>query len=232
MISERFAVFAPDLWAPDGDQMRERPSPESGVAFLRSFMDAAGIERAHLVGSSLGGLIAGHFTIAHPERTRSLTLVGSAGLGREIAWSQRFLTLPGIGEFFFRPTERRIRTMLKLLMRRGDTPEELVRELHQESTEPGVTNQMLAALRAGVSLTGVRRSVRFLDGLVHAEIPVLICGGGSDPLFPTRHIKQAAAAIPGAREHVFEGSGHWPYFEDATSFNGALLDFLDSVGDP
>ena len=228
-LAQVLPVFALDLWSPGRNKRPERATPAAGVHFLSTFMDAVGIQAAHVVGNSLGGLIAGHFAIAHPSRVRSLTFVGSAGLGREIAWSQRLLTLRGVGEFFFRPTERRVRSMLKLLIKNGDIPEELVRALYEDSVQPGVTKQMLAALRAGVSLRGVKRSVIFLDGLAKIDIPSLVTAGERDPLFPASHPERAAAALPHAELHVFAGAGHWPHFEDSSAFNQVLLDFLNTV---
>ena len=232
-LSQLHPVFAPDLWSPQvtlGPGRRAaRMTSAAGVRFLRTFMDAVGIEAAHVVGNSLGGLIAGHFVIAHPSRVRSLTLVGSAGLGREIAWSQRLLTLPGVGEFFFRPTERRVRSMLKLLIKHADIPEELVQALYEESLRPGVTKQMLAALRAGVTLRGVKRGVLFLEDLEKSAMPSLVTSGEFDPLFPISHAERAAARLPRAELHVFAGAGHWPHFEDSSAFNQVLLEFLDTV---
>ncbi|MDA0797215.1 MAG: alpha/beta fold hydrolase [Chloroflexi bacterium] len=228
-LAQSRPVFAPDLWSPQGTGRSNRTTPAEGVRFLSAFMDAVGLEAAHVAGNSLGGLIAGHFAIAHPSRVRSLTFVGSAGLGREIAWSQRLLTLPGVGEFFFRPTERRVRSMLKLLIKNDDIPEDLVQALYEASLQPGVTKQMLAALRAGVSLRGVKGSVMFLEGLAKIEIPSLVTAGERDPLFPASHPERAVATLPHAELHVFAGAGHWPHFEDSSAFNQVVLDFLNTV---
>lgn len=228
-LAEDRTVFAPDLWGDRHSERREGFSPQTGIRFLGSFMDTMGIDQAHLVGSSLGGLIAGHFGLAHPSRARSLTLVDSAGLGREIGWAQRLLTLPGVGEFFFRPTKRRVHAMLKLLIRRGDIPEELFQSLYEDSLEPGVTKQMLTALRAGVTLRGVKPSVQLLACLRELAIPMSLLWGEKDPLFPVAHAHHAAATIPRARLHVFAGGGHWPHFEDPAVFNQLLIAFFNSV---
>ena len=56
---------------------------------------ALGIERATLVGQSLGGGVAMQLAYQHPELCERLVLVGSGGLGREVSWILRLLTLPG-----------------------------------------------------------------------------------------------------------------------------------------
>lgn len=232
VLGERYRTYAVDLWGPHRSSVPSRTTPAAGVAYLMAFMDAVGVPSAHLLGSSLGGLLATRLASAEPQRVLSLSLVGSAGLGREIAWSQRLLTLPGIGKFFFRPTERRARAMLKLLIRRGAIPESLVQEIYEESKEPGVTRQMLAALRAGVSILGVKPQMLILDELRGISTPTLVMAGELDPLFPIAHPRRATELIPNSRLHIFPGAGHWPYFEDSQAFNRVLLEFLDSSPSP
>jgi hypothetical protein len=89
----------------------------------------------------------------------------------ERKWTQRLLILPGVCEFFFRTTERKVRSMLKWLITSSDIPEKLVEALYQESLQSGVPQQMFNALRAGVSIRGVKRSVRFLAPLQEMAIP-------------------------------------------------------------
>jgi pimeloyl-ACP methyl ester carboxylesterase len=229
VLAETHPVFAPDLWGTLPAKQAGRSCPRAGVRFLRGFMNAVGIDQAHVVGNSLGGLIAGHYAVAFPRRVRSLTLIGSAGLGREIAWAERLLTLPGVGEFLFRPSERGIRSMLMMLIKSGDVPEDLVHALYQDRLREGIPQQMLAALRSGVSLRGVKRSAQFLDQLATLNLPTLLGWGERDPLFPVAHAQRALKTLPNAQLHVFDGAGHWPHFEDSARFNGILLDFLSGV---
>jgi len=132
----RYDVIAPDLWGLvryEGEVL----TIEMGVGFVAGLLDAMEVSDAHLVGSSLGGLIAGHLALRRPDRVRSLTLVASAGLGRHIAWSQRLMTLPGVGELFFRPTRGRVQRMLRLLVRVGQIDPELADALYEDSRTGG-----------------------------------------------------------------------------------------------
>ena len=218
--------FAPELWGPGRFAPGAPLSVDLGVRFVLDFMEALSISSAHLIGGSLGGLIAAMAALRTPSRVRSLTLIASAGLGRQIAWSQRLMTLPGVGEFFFRPTEQRVRALLKLLLRTSAPPEDLVAELWAARSGHDVTRQMLSALRAGVGLRGVKRSAMlspYLDGLA---TPTLVCWGSNDPLFPIEQARTAVERMPNARLAVFEGAGHWPFYEQADAFNAALLDHV------
>ena len=227
-LSGRFRVFAPELWGEGRMHSRDRLTPETGVRWVTGFLDAVGCPSAHLVGGSLGGFIAGSTAIADPGRVRSLTLVGTAGLGRRIALSQRVLTLPLIGEAMFRPSRRRVRGMLAMLIREWDADaERLVDELYAVRCQPGVSRRMLAVLRSGINLLGVKRSVRLLPALCGVRTPTLLVWGSRDPLFPIADARSAANVLPDAELLVVEGSAHWPYLEDPETFNTALLGFLD-----
>jgi pimeloyl-ACP methyl ester carboxylesterase len=110
-LARSYTVLAPDLWGP-GRHGGKRFTLDVGVRFVADFLDAVGHRSAHLVGSSLGGVIAGFTAVREPSHVRSLTLVDSAGLGREIALSQRLLSLPFVGDIAFRPKVHRVRQML------------------------------------------------------------------------------------------------------------------------
>ncbi len=226
-LSGRFRVFAPELWGASREQGRGGSTPQAGVRFVTGFLDAVGCRSAHLVGGSLGGFMAGSTAIADPNRVRSLTLIGTAGLGRRIALSQRVLTLPLVGEAMFRPSRRRVRGMLEMLIREWDTDaDRLVDELYEVRRQPGVPRRMLAVLRSGINLLGVKRSVRLLPALCDVQRPTLLVWGSRDPLFPIEDARRAADALHDAELVVVEGSGHWPYLEAPETFNQALLAFL------
>ena len=223
-LKRRFRVFAPELWGADG---HGESTPEAGVRFVTGFLDAVGCASAHLVGGSLGGFMAGSTAIAEPGRVRSLTLIGTAGLGRRIAFSQRLLTLPLIGEAMFRPNRRRVRRMLAMLIAEWDADaERLVDELYAVRCQPGVPGRMLEVLRSGINLLGVKRSTRLLPALCDVRTPTLLVWGSRDPLFPIEDARRAAGVLRDAELLVVEGSGHWPYLEAPETFNPALLRFL------
>ena len=73
-------------------------SPAFFARFVGAYLDALGVERAALVGNSIGGLAALRLALSEPERVSALGLVASAGLGREVTYALRLPTLPGYGE--------------------------------------------------------------------------------------------------------------------------------------
>jgi pimeloyl-ACP methyl ester carboxylesterase len=87
---------------------------------------------------------------------------------------------------------------------------------------------MLAALREGVMLRGVKANAHLLPALASAGKRTLVMWGSDDPLFPVAQARDAAVALD-ATLAVFEGAGHWPYLETYEDFNARLLGFLDEV---
>jgi pyruvate dehydrogenase E2 component (dihydrolipoamide acetyltransferase) len=84
-LSADRAVYALDLPGHGGSGKDVGAGDLTALAgALRGFLDSQGLERVHLAGHSMGGLVAGAFAQAEPRRVRSLTLIDPAGLGEEI----------------------------------------------------------------------------------------------------------------------------------------------------
>ena len=99
-LTGQYRLICPDLpgfgesqRAPDGDY-----SVEAQARWLAQFLDAVGVERCHLGGNSMGGYIALHFALDHPQRLASLTLVNNAGVmgARASELQQMVLAQPGV----------------------------------------------------------------------------------------------------------------------------------------
>src|SRR5215218_1526415 len=96
LLAERFTVIAPDLLGHGlSDTPRGDYSLGAHASGARDVLTALGIERATVVGHSLGGGIAMQFAYQFPERCERLVLVSSGGLGREVHLLLRAAALPG-----------------------------------------------------------------------------------------------------------------------------------------
>lgn len=179
-------------------------------------MDDLGVEKAHVVGISLGGMIAQQMAISYPERVASLTSIMSSGdaqdpelpgLSIEMATE---LTKLGIKYGLVRSEKSTLKMVLasqQLLM--GDPPYELdvqtiakqvLYNLRQRrGYNPQASQQHAAATIASGS--------RYRE-LARLEVPALIIHGTSDPLIPIAHGEKCAQTIPGARTLWVEGMGH------------------------
>src|SRR5450756_1607516 len=98
LLAEDCTLIAPDLLG-HGDSSTPRGDYSLGAhaGGLRDLLDELGVQRATLVGHSLGGGVALQFAWLFPERVERLVLVSSGGLGRELSLLLRVPTMPGVG---------------------------------------------------------------------------------------------------------------------------------------
>ncbi len=169
-------------------------------------LDALGIGRAHVVGASMGGMIAQHMAFSHPERVLSLTSIMSTTGNPKLPPAQK--------------------AAITALTRRPDSMDEEVLVAHAMTIGRTIGSPALIdedRLRASAT-TNVRRSIYpagmprqlaaiIADGcrrerLKGVTAPTLVIHGEADPLVPLAAGEDTAAHIPGARLEVIPGMGH------------------------
>src|SRR5918998_2096009 len=98
-LADRYTVIAPDLIG-HGDSATPRGDYSLGAhaAVIRDVLSSIGVDRASIVGHSLGGGVAMQFFWQFPQRTERLALVSSGGLGREVSPLLRSMALPGMSK--------------------------------------------------------------------------------------------------------------------------------------
>lgn len=202
--------------------------------FVSDFMDAVGIERAHVVGHSLGGALATRLALKHPEKVNKLVLVDAVGLGRECHPLFSLMSLPIVGELLTRPSRSGSARVLRVAVHDQSCIDENSIELHCEmSSLPGAQKAFLKTLRSdGVLWSGIPKSLYgpHLEGLAGFENPVLVVWGREDKLIPVAHAEVAAKTVPNVTVKIFDSCGHVPMFEYPQEFNTLLLDFLSDKG--
>lgn len=170
-------------------------------------MDALGISEAHIVGASMGGMIAQIVAIEHPERVKSLTSIMSTSGDRALPGPKgkvlRALLRP-------RPRDkalavRRYMEMFRLIGGGGYPPTEAellvrVEGAVRRSYRPDAFARQLIAIQTAPSRVRKLRGVR---------APTLVLHGSDDPLVPMAGGEDTAASIPGARLRVVPGMGHF-----------------------
>jgi len=190
-------------------------------------MDAHGIERAHVVGRSMGGMVGQLLALDHVDRVASLTLVASTpGLGDERLpladnelldhMTQRLFDGPPAG------VADRVSWIVEL-------DELFAGTRYPESTEARIRVALAEVDRCWYPESGhgtaVMSSPSRLDRLADVEIPTLIVHGTTDPVFPVEHGLALANGIPGADLWLVEGLGH----ELPDGLVPELLDRLDRL---
>jgi pimeloyl-ACP methyl ester carboxylesterase len=235
-LAERFTVVAPDLLGHGASaKLRGDYSLGAHASGIRDLMVALGIDRATLVGHSLGGGVSMQFAYQFPERIERLVLVGSGGLGEEVSLLLRMLTLPG-AEYILplgcRPEfSRAIARGTGWLGRIGVRPSALAEEIWNGYVSLGTKdsrNAFLHTLRSVVDVNGQR--VGATDRLYLAQkVPTLIVWGDRDPLIPVAHGRRAHRVIKGSVLKVYRDVGHFPHLDEPERFVDDLVDFIDST---
>ena len=235
-LADRFTVLAPDLL---GQGQSDKPPGEYSLGahanMLRDLMDTLGHKQATVIGQSLGGGVAMQFAYQFPERCERLVLVDSGGLGREVTFYLRMLTVPGfetVFPLFCTPRLRDAGTLVATWLGRAgvsSTParEEIWRS-YASLADAENRRAFFRSLRDVIDFKG--QAVSALGRLYRAvRLPTLIVWGAEDPFIPVGHAVAAHKAIPGSRLEIFEGIGHYPHCEAPERFVALLLDFIAST---
>jgi pimeloyl-ACP methyl ester carboxylesterase len=226
-------VYAPDLpGSPDSARPAVDYSPAFFERFVAGFLDALGVERAAVVGNSLGGLVALRLALSEPARVTALVLVDSAGLGRAINPAFTSVNVPGLGEAAMPLWRTPVgayqrawgRTALLFARPPGGVPREWLAEQCRLARSPGYLEAHLTVLRALVDPGGQREVL--VDRLPGLEIPTLVVWGARDRVFPESHAREAVAQLPEGSLALIPECGHMPHVECPDRFLAALDGFL------
>ena len=170
----------------------------------------------------------------HPELLDRLVLVGSGGLGREVSWLLRLLTLPGFEYVmplgFPRPAVEVGTNVGRVLGRRGIRSERLGEMWRAYASLAGAPNRtaFVRTMRGVIEPGG--QTVNASDRLyLAARVPTMLVWGDHDAIIPVSHAHAAHDAIEGSRLEIMEGMGHFPHVEDPERFTRVLADFLDTT---
>ena len=210
------AVYALDLPGHGGSSKEVGAGDLEFLAgAVRQFLESQGLERVHLAGHSLGGLVAAGLALEAPERTASLTLVASAGLGDEI--NREY-----IEGFIAAESRRELKPVLELLFAdRSLVNRQLVDDVLKYKRIDGV-DQALRTIGGGLVGEEGQRVV-IGDRLADLAVPVLVVWGADDRIIPAAHAERVGGD---AQVHVLEGRGHSPHMEAAGDFNRIVEGFL------
>ncbi len=194
---EHFQTYCVDLVGFGSSRRLGRFNLDASIPLLLGWMEERGIARAHLVGHSMGGLIAARLAAEAPDRVDKLVLVDAAFLSFD----------PGL-----------VRQGIGLVGALGNVPHDFFPTLARDSMRAHPLSLFAATrqlLRSDWS--------HLLSGI---ETPTLIVWGDRDSVTSLKIGKAIQKAIPGSELVVIEEAGHTPMWDQPGVFNQALLDFL------
>ena len=235
-LADRYTVIAPDLLG-HGDSAAVRGDYSLGAhaCSIRDLLTTIGIERATIVGHSLGGGIAMQFFYQFPQRVERLALISSGGLGQKVSPMLRGAALPGAATGIWLVANRRVRETLdragELMRTRGSRRGvylQAVARAMRPLGEAAARQAFLQTLRSVIDVRG--QHVSAMDRLyLLGELPTLIVWGERDNTIPIEHGLAAHEQIPNSRFVTLPRAAHFPNIEDPEGLADALLAWLDET---
>jgi pimeloyl-ACP methyl ester carboxylesterase len=214
VLAKKYTIFVPDMPGFGLSQSIEGNYCISEmVDFVDSFADIIGLKSFFLMGHSLGGGIALHYTLKYPSKIRKLVLVSSLCLGKEIAWWIRLFSPPLISRFLGKMTIAVFKSVKYLAGYFGSW--EVKQPISRTSVNIG-----------GCISTFSQQTIVLLGQLPQVMAPTLVLWGKNDPVVPFRQAYAAAELIPDCQVRVFDNCGHSVYREQLGEFSSVLTSFL------
>jgi pimeloyl-ACP methyl ester carboxylesterase len=226
-LSADFDVVALDL--PGFGYSAQPPDLTLGLypRVVQGLLDRLGIEKAVLVGHSLGGAVAVTVAAEAPEGVGGLVLVDAAGFNLDTADRPFLLRLAGTVPaplLDALPRRRLVRAGLRQVFHDDSkVTDEVVEEYLAPLSRPGAMASFRSLLAARDP--GAARRVR--EAIEGVRVPTLIVWGRQDAWTPVAHAGRFAEAIPGSRVEILDGCGHVPQEERPEELVRLLRGFLE-----
>ncbi len=229
-LGESFDCLGPDMIGYGKSEHPKNP-PQGTEAWLEvwmeqiiSLLDQTGVEKAHLVGNSMGGALALHFLKRYPERVGRLVLMGTMGTPHQIREG-----LSDLWGFYDEPSPENMKKAIK-------------RFVYDPSIVGGDLDAIAEARYEAALDEDVRRSFasmfpaprqQHVDNLVLSdsffqsiENPTLLVHGRDDVIIPLETSYYLLERLPRVQMHVFGRCRHWIMIEHREAFNRVVADFL------
>jgi pimeloyl-ACP methyl ester carboxylesterase len=222
-------VYAPDL---PGFGLSDKPrdydySLDGYADFIAAYMDAMGIERAVLVGNSMGGGIAVKTQIRHPDRVEGIVLIDALGYFNNEFYLYRALGTYPLGEILLSCNNRLImKTILKAKVYRDNayaTREVVDSYVAVNRTENGRRSPVWVLRAMGAYPVIPTEQIR------QVSAPTLIMWGEKDRILPVSHAELYYRDIEHSELVIFPDVGHMPMEERSETVNNFIRGFIDKI---
>ena len=225
MVDAGYRVVLLDFpgWSKSDSIVSTGSRSELNARALESLLDAIGVERAHLIGNSMGAHSAVAFALANPRRVHKLVLMGggTGGVSPFVPMPTEGIRL--IGALYREPTIENLKRMMNVFVHDASV---LTEELFRARLE----NMLARRDHLENFLKSAEANPRQFNDVGHrlGEIsaPTLVIWGRDDRFVPLDVGLRLVAGLQDAELHVFSRCGHWAQWEHADKFNRMVLDFF------
>lgn len=229
-LSQHFRCLAIDM---PGWGASDSPAPEdrNHVQTLVEILDALKIERAAVIGNSMGGMTAIHFAAKHPDRISHLIAMGAPAPGARI-FSQTGLTegLKILIAGYADPSPSNFKQLVSIMAfdQRFATDELAAERAANASARPEHAANFLAGFKKGIMNGPLSEYQKITPQLMSSKTPTLIIHGRDDRTVHMEHGLQLVTTIPDSRLLIINRCAHWAQLEHADEFNRVVTDFVSS----
>ncbi len=214
IVAQQFRAYSFDFWGFGESRTNDMPTIQGYSNQVIRFLDAMGIERAALVGHSMGGMVAMKTALDHAGRVTRVVTVGAPINGNSLSWMLKLVDRPFFAEFFARRPWLR-RSLFRFFF--GDSLDPEVNEVLEDSTKSTADT-----IRAAIHSMWRTDLTPLLDNL---RVPALVVHGARDEIVNPNQL-QLFTHVPLAQVVRMERSRHFPFVDEAEQFHAILLDFL------
>jgi pimeloyl-ACP methyl ester carboxylesterase len=215
LLCRHYTVYAPDLPGFGTSQpLNARVELSEFTKFVEDFRLVLGLNKFYLLGHSVGGGIALHYALEHPDRIEKLAVANSMCLGKEIAPWVRFFSIPifcWTAGHSFVPLFRGIGWVMSKFF----ASLKYVNPLPRTKMELG---NIVSSFQG--------QPIVLLDRLSALLVPTLVVWGARDGIVPVRQAYAAAQVIPDCQVRVFEDCGHGVYRQRVDDFSSLVTGFF------
>jgi pimeloyl-ACP methyl ester carboxylesterase len=228
VLAEKYKVYAIDLW---GFGYSTRKPLDYGYPLyaqqLRLFMDAMNIQKASLIGQSMGGGTIIKFAISNRHRVEKIVLVNAAGMPNELPIMGRISNLPTLGELMYRMNSDFVRKFTlgsTFLYNKKLITDEFYEQLTRFHKIERSSEVMLYITRKQFFDT-LTEEIKVLGSM---DIPILIVWGREEKSIQLSIGEELARTLKGSRLEILNQAGHCSNIDQYRQFNELVLDFLAS----
>lgn len=201
-----------------------KPYAEHAAESVVALLDELGVEKAHVLGNSMGGWVGLEMAHAAPERVDKLVLMGPGGLFAEVFAPPRSEGARRLFEFIENPSHAGMLAWVDTMVSDPSMiTDELIETRYQAAMAPGAIDRM-RRIFGSMGMPG-KSPMWMRTGEIRHK--TLVTWGRDDRMLPLEGSFFATRRMPNADMHIFSGCGHWAQVERKDAFEKLTIEFLN-----
>lgn len=202
----------------------DRAYPRVAADSLARLLDGIGLEKANLLGNSMGGYVALEFALAYPERVDRMVLMGPGGLAVNVLGPDPSEGARRLGDFMMAPSKQAMEAWVDTMVsNKAVVDDQLIEERLANALAPGALESAIAIFS---SLGQHPEPVPMWARLKGVKAPTLVTWGRDDRMLPVEGALMGFRQLPNAELHIFSRCGHWAQVERKDEFERLVVEFL------